>query len=347
MPEKLKSFMVEKKSKNLNNRPKISVIIPTYYRANLLLRAIESILNQTFENFELVIVNDASPDNTEEVVKSFSDKRIVYIKHQRNRGILAAYNSGFNVAKGDYIVTISNDDEFLPNAFETIVTSFAEFSSKGVKIMWFDCIDAELGEYSGEGMIKEGYVLYKDYLCNKILGDYCMVLDKRAIGNNRFNETLWAMPTILLLKLHRKNKAYYIPKTICKLYREHEYKSSRISQPEVLLSQIPRVVLTEKAFLAEYGEEIKTLCPKYYGQKLASLSFYQILNDEKRDGRRNICESFKFNFSLKYCFLFLVSFVLNKNQIKPLYLKFLRIKRIIAFLSISFRKSLSQIKIFR
>jgi len=66
----------------------VSVIIPTYNRANLLPRAIKSVLNQTFKDFELIIVDDGSTDNTEEVIKEFQrkDERIKYIKYDKNKG---------------------------------------------------------------------------------------------------------------------------------------------------------------------------------------------------------------------------------------------------------------------
>lgn len=304
--------------------PKVTVIIPAYNRALLLPRTIKSILTQTFKNFELIIVNDASPDNTEEVIKGFLDKRIVYIKHQKNRGLLGALNSGLDRAKGEYLIVISDDDEFLPDALETIVNKFADLSPRGVKILWFDCIDAETGHYSGSGLRKEGYVSYKSYLCNEILGDYWIALKREIIGKNRFEEQLWSTPSILYLKLHRQNKAYYIPKVIGKVYREHRY--GRISLPETSLNHINRVALTEKAFLKEHGKEIRTLCPnlKYYSQRLAGLAFYQILDGQKREGRKNLVDSLKCNFSLKYGLFFLLTLVLNKKQLKFLGSKFFK-----------------------
>ena len=68
--------------------PYVSVILPTYNRAHTLLRSIESVLNQTYSNFELIIVDDGSTDNTTEVVKSFNDSRIIYIKKVRMRVLL-------------------------------------------------------------------------------------------------------------------------------------------------------------------------------------------------------------------------------------------------------------------
>lgn len=307
----------------MNEKPLVSVIITTYNRAHLLPRAINSVLNQTYQNFELIIVDDGSKDNTEEVVNSFDDKRIVYYKHEKNKGVLGAKNTGFDLAKGEYNCLLDDDDEFLPEALETAVNKFAELASKGVKILWFDSVDAEKEEFSGSGIRKEGYIYYEDLLC-RIHGDYWIIIDSEVLGDNRFDERLWDTESILWLKLHRKSKAYYIPKVLLRKYREH---GERVSQPMSALKRISRVTLTHRVFLEEYGEELKSLCPKYYGQRLAGLGASQILNGEKLEGRKRLLESFKFNFSLKYFILFLLSFILNKDQIIAWYIKLLDIKQ--------------------
>lgn len=94
--------------------PTVSVVIPTYNRAHLVGRAIQSVLNQTYQDFEIIVVDDGSTDNTEEVVKSFNDPRIRYIRHDQNRGGSAARNTGIKMARGEYIAFQDSDDEWLP-----------------------------------------------------------------------------------------------------------------------------------------------------------------------------------------------------------------------------------------
>jgi len=99
----------------MNKNPKVSVIIPTYNRAHLIGRAIQSVLNQTYQDFELIVVDDGSTDNTNEVIKEFSqkDKRILYIKHDKNKGGSAARNTGIKAARGEYIAFQDSDDEMV------------------------------------------------------------------------------------------------------------------------------------------------------------------------------------------------------------------------------------------
>lgn len=97
---------------------KISVVMPVYNTKEEYLReAIESILNQTYNDFEFIIINDGSTNNAEDVILSYKDKRIKYLK-QKNSGVAKALNYGFDLAKGEYIARMDSDDISLPNRFE-------------------------------------------------------------------------------------------------------------------------------------------------------------------------------------------------------------------------------------
>lgn len=98
--------------------PTVTVIIPTYNRAHLVGRAIQSVLNQTYQDLEIILVNDGSTDNTEEIVKVFNDDRIRYIRHDENKGAAAARNTGIEAALGEYIAFQDSDDEWLPEKLE-------------------------------------------------------------------------------------------------------------------------------------------------------------------------------------------------------------------------------------
>ncbi len=96
--------------RELGENGKVSVIIATRNRGKFLGRSIECILSQTWKNLELIIVNDGSEDDTEEVVKRFSDSRIKYIKNETNRGVSYARNAGLKSAQGRFIVYQDDDD---------------------------------------------------------------------------------------------------------------------------------------------------------------------------------------------------------------------------------------------
>jgi glycosyltransferase involved in cell wall biosynthesis len=92
-------------------KPQISIVMPTYNRANSFLKnAVQSVLTQTYKNFELIIVDDASIDNTFKLINSFNDKRIVYYKTKHNHGEYWATNYGISLSKGKYITWLHSDD---------------------------------------------------------------------------------------------------------------------------------------------------------------------------------------------------------------------------------------------
>lgn len=88
----------------------ISIIMPVYNTEEYLKKSIESILNQTYKEFELIIINDCSKGNADEIIKSYKDKRIKYIKNKTNKGIGYNRNLGIKESKGDYICFIDSDD---------------------------------------------------------------------------------------------------------------------------------------------------------------------------------------------------------------------------------------------
>ncbi len=95
--------------------PKVSFIVPCFKLAHLLPECIHSILSQTFEDFEILIMDDQSPDNTPEVAHSFGDPRVIHIRNEENLGHLRNYNKGIELAQGQYVWLISADDKLRRN----------------------------------------------------------------------------------------------------------------------------------------------------------------------------------------------------------------------------------------
>ncbi len=104
--------------------PKVSVVIPTYNRVCTVVRAIESVLTQTYQNLEIIVVDDGSTDNTREVIERLHDPRVRYIRHGENRGGSLARNTGIEAATGEYIAFLDSDDEWLPEKLERQVQLF-------------------------------------------------------------------------------------------------------------------------------------------------------------------------------------------------------------------------------
>lgn len=101
--------------------PKVSIILPTYNGSKYIRTSIDSCLRQTFKDFELIVVDDASTDDTPQIIKSYDDPRIKYIRNPRNQRLPSSLNIGFTYSKGAYLTWTSDDNMYLPQALERMV----------------------------------------------------------------------------------------------------------------------------------------------------------------------------------------------------------------------------------
>lgn len=140
----------------------VSVIIPTYSRNETLVRALESVINQTYQNIEILVIDDNSPESewrvkTEEIMERYvGDKRVRYLKNKRNLGGAGARNEGIKAARGEYLAFLDDDDYYYPNKIEKQLNLF--LSSINEKLALVYCF-AELIDKDGEiqYIYKENY----------------------------------------------------------------------------------------------------------------------------------------------------------------------------------------------
>ena len=189
----------------MNDIPLISVIIPTYNRANLIKRSAESVLNQTYTNLELIIVDDGSTDNTKEVIASINDERVIYVK-QENKGCCAARNNGINLARGKYIAFQDSDDVWLSDKLEKQIKKAIETNADVIfcKVFTFGNLRKRIQPKQ-----------YKDGLLNKrelpvgICGQ-TLFGKAKVFSNNKFDTTLKGLEDFeILLRLIKKDYSIY------------------------------------------------------------------------------------------------------------------------------------------
>jgi len=104
--------------------PLVSVIIPTHNRAGLLPRAINSVLSQTYKNYEIIIIDDGSSDNTQEILSGFASNKLRILKNEMPKGACNARNRGIKAAAGDLLAFLDDDDEYLPVYLEEMTNAY-------------------------------------------------------------------------------------------------------------------------------------------------------------------------------------------------------------------------------
>ena len=119
--------------------PRISVLMPAYNSEQYVAESIESILNQTFTDFEFIIINDGSTDNTAKIIDEYAkrDERIKFVNNSKNKGLIGVLNEGLNLARGEYIARMDSDDISLPTRFERQIAYMELHPKCGVLGTWF------------------------------------------------------------------------------------------------------------------------------------------------------------------------------------------------------------------
>lgn len=200
----------------------VSVVIPTHNRADLLPRAIDSVLNQTYSNFEIIVVSDGSTDNTEEVVKSYSDKdsRIRFIGYSPARGGNIARNTGIEAAKGEYVAFLDDDDEWMPAKLEKQINVMESDNRIGLVYTGVNIIYVNEGlRYSFIGESKGD--LSKEILLDNHIGTTSTVMVRKMIleETGAFDEKLKALQDFeLWIRVCQKCLIGLVPEELINYY---------------------------------------------------------------------------------------------------------------------------------
>ena len=253
-------------------RPFISIILPVYNRQHKIAKAIQSVLDQTYEYFELIIVNDASTDQTESVIRSFYDDRIRYFTHDRTKGASAARNTGINLAKGEWIAFHDSDDEWMPEKLEKqveIVNRFGSIKPSPVIYTGFYRYNRDgIREYiPSKSITKKEGIIVNSLLNGNFVSTQTVILKKECILKvGGFDENLprfqdWE----LWLRLAPEHPFILIDEPLVNVY----FSEKSISADSSLIVEAYRIIyekhqkllakvnpLDASSFLASYGHNL-------------------------------------------------------------------------------------------
>ncbi|RLC38340.1 hypothetical protein DRH27_02470 [Candidatus Falkowbacteria bacterium] len=168
-----------------NYIPKFTIITPTYNRAYILWRAIQSVLAQTYPFFEHIIVDDASSDDTEKLVKQFSDPRIKYFKLDKNSGPSAARNFALEKAKGDLVAYLDSDNAWYPEYLEAMDKAFAQNREKVIVYCKKNYRLTLVNEDGQEERIRDELTGHKKYFDLKRLWHRRIIIDTNSMCHKK------------------------------------------------------------------------------------------------------------------------------------------------------------------
>lgn len=251
----------------------VSVIIPTFKRANYIERAIESVLKQSYKNIEVIVVDD-NGDNTEDrknvekiMKKYINDNRVKYLKHKENKNGAAARNTGLNIAKGDYITFLDDDDVFLKDRITKLV-KLAKKKRNSFDLFYTGVVVVENEKIKKISLANKEGNFIEEILCQTpivITGSNLFFTQKSIKSIAGFDESFFRHQDLEMLVR----------------FFDHGYKATYIEQPYVIkinndrsnVPNIDNIIKIRKKYLDTFQEKIKKLDKK----KIYNSNYYKVL----------------------------------------------------------------------
>ncbi|MCK9368409.1 glycosyltransferase family 2 protein [Candidatus Dojkabacteria bacterium] len=268
-----------------NDLPLVSVITTTYNGEKTIKRALRSILEQSYPNIELIVVDDGSTDNTAKAVESIKDKRIQLVRHKINRNGAAGRNTGIKASKGEYVAFLDDDDEWFPNKLKVQI---ADLQRRDQNI-WKASVTSH---YKQEGncwnkiLINKEGDLTKEILLMEISlsAGASLLIHKSAINKiGLFDEKyLRHQDQEYLLRYLREYKLAVVQEPLTKVYGH----AVRIAGSGGV-AKVDRLVEVKNLFLSDFKNDIEKLGPKiakkiYARHWLQVARFYSAAGAAKR-----------------------------------------------------------------
>lgn len=223
--------------------PKVSIIMPVYNSEKYVGEAISSILEQTYKDFELIVIDDCCKDRSAEIIKQFKDERIVFVQNKENKGFLYGLNYGIEIARGEYIARLDDDDIAYPDRLEKQIAymdSHEEIILLGTQINLL--IDGNI-------VPKEFVPIYspEEIKFSLLFGNYCiahssfMMRKKVLLDNNIRYEIFKQVPDHhMQLCLSKYGKLYCLDDVLV-TWRIHAQQSTQVRSREMKMEEEDRV----------------------------------------------------------------------------------------------------------
>lgn len=289
----------------------VSVVIPTYNRAKVISRAIESCLNQTYTDLEVIVVDDGSSDNTKEVIAAISDVRLRYV-YQNNAGACAARNHGIELAQGEYIAFQDSDDEWRADKLEKQMAALTETEADFVFCGFIKTYLNEKSEKIPGNIISRMYG-QQELLYESIVSTQTIVGKSSAVRSVMFDESMPRMQDYdFIIRASSKYSIYCLAEYLVNVYEQgdsitaskRQYKK-RLEVTEKLLNKYP-----------DYREKY----PEWNIKMLKIIAHCQVMMEEDASETLKKIKYLDFSFSNE------IKYIMNKMGILRLVLLFKEMK---------------------
>ena len=280
-------------------KPFFSVIIPTYNRSYCVLEAVNSVLNQSYSNFEIIIIDDGSTDNTDLIIQNVKDERVKYYKNKVNVGQSASLNNGASLANGKYLCFLDSDDLWENDFLSSFYDQINEFQKVSCFYCWLNTEDGVYKQWNLDGWI------YKSALLNgELSSTITLVVSSEAfLDVSGFDVALsYGNDDDFCFRLAKKYEFALLPLPLAK---------SRTIDTNAITKQSLTLANGKSKLLEKYKYDILTLL----GKKVLSRKYYELSNNYLLAGdisnfKLNLRTALKLRFENHPAFFHLVAFKL-------------------------------------
>ncbi|MGN6397430.1 MAG: glycosyltransferase [Mucilaginibacter sp.] len=260
------------------DNPKVTVLMPAYNAGKYIGEAISSVLSQTFTDFELLIINDGSTDNTLEVINSFHDRRIVVIS-QENKGVSAALNLGLLHARATYIARFDADDICLPDRLKVqyqFITNYPDYSIIGSAAEYMDADGHYIFTHHPEGHLNEEIQQLQYTICPFIHSSVFYKKDA-VVKSGGYNEHAYTYEDhFLWVNLLRNEKACNLSQALIKVRLNPESVTIDEKWRTRKFRAIKYSTLKNRNITAAEGDKLYQIGGKQYSSKIKYGAYYAL-----------------------------------------------------------------------
>lgn len=268
---------------------KVSVIVPVYNAENYLARSLDSIVNQVYKNLEIIVIDDASTDNTKQIIKEYAEKdcRIVPFYSVINNGVSASRNIGLKASTGDYIMFVDSDDELTKDAIRRMVDIANKYNSDFVDsyhLLYYRKYNTKQVSFTEHKLPKKVLVLGSLKENNKVLDMYTYITGKLIkrdlIENLEFDESLSRYEDLVFeheLKIRIKNYVFLNKVTYFYYQREDSLVNTFGTKHLCFLEAAKKV----KEIYKEYDKDIKDRVDAMLFQNMVLTLFTKVIKNNE------------------------------------------------------------------
>jgi len=268
------------------NKGMVSIIMVTYNRGHLIKKSLESLLNQSYRNFEIIIIDNGSTDDTPTILQEYQipeyEGRIRIFRLKKNRRFAGGGNYGLEQIRGEWFTFLDDDDLAMPDALQTMLV-IPQKVDPTIDAITCNCVDSSTGKFSGTGPHQDQYLTFEDVV-KTCTGEFWGITKTELLENARYNEKLLGYEDTFWYKISKRANRYYLHQALRVWTTDHGPTITKFvnKKNRKFKAQTYRVLADEGIF----WESLAAYQPKRFRSKCLKGLLYLYMDDDKEGAKK-------------------------------------------------------------